>query len=186
MSLEPGQSNRDGLLLGFFGTSTHNVAARLKSSPRAYPGKEPPLSGSRRAGRFPCTTRRVTGPHTQSAARLPRWNLPGPALPTEPGELYTTTAILSGARYPPHDIAVQFQTASNCPLAATRLGLDDDFLRGVIEQSDSNVRIIQALLEFRRDRCEHFIRVQGRNDVPRNVVQQREVARFHALFTEKP
>ena len=93
---------------------------------------------------------------------------------------------LSRARHAPDDVAVQSQRRPSAPLRRSRFGLDHDFLGRIIQQPDSDVRVVQSLFQFFRDLGEHFIRVERGNDVAGNVVEQRQVARFRPLLAEQP
>ena len=93
---------------------------------------------------------------------------------------------VSGPRDLAHDSAAERHSLAQRAPSLARFRLDDDLSRRILQLPDADVVVRKSFLELLRDFREHLVGIQGRNRVARNVVQQREMARFRAFLVEKP
>ena len=76
-------------------------------------------------------------------------------------------------------------SAMRRPAASRRMPASawmNKFLRRVVENRDADVVVGQAVFDFDRDFRQHFIGIERRDGVARNVVNQRQMARFFLLL----
>ena len=68
----------------------------------------------------------------------------------------------------------------------SRLGLDLNFFRAMIQQPDPDVVKGEVFLNFARDLPQHMYRVVTRNGHPGNIVEKCQLARAALLVREQP
>ena len=94
---------------------------------------------------------------------------------------------LSGARDSPDHIAVQAQAPAQRAFAASRLGLDRRFPwsnnRAARFRCANSPALVPAAS---RNLREHFVRIERRDDVARDVIEQSQMARFRPFLAEQP
>ena len=70
--------------------------------------------------------------------------------------------------------------------ARAGFGLHDQLLRGVVEDGDADVIVVEMLFHFGGDLREHLVGIERGDGVAGDVVDQGELARFFLLLLEEP
>ena len=93
---------------------------------------------------------------------------------------------VSRARHLPNQARSQRYAMPHRAAACAAFRLNHQLARRIIQHADPDVVVRQPLFELLRDLRQHLVRIQRRNRISRNRVQQRQMPRLRPLFVEEP
>src|SRR5690348_12548701 len=101
------------------------------------------------------------------------------------GRIGTEKSHLPVARDVTDEARAERNALAKSAATRARFGLDHDFARGVIQRADADVVVGESSFQLLGDFREHLVGIQRGDGVARNGIEQRQVARFGALFVEE-